>query len=430
MDVRDKEYLLRMERSRATLTPLRLLSHPQIVDGLRIILIGASLETTRRLCTWVYYKFQGIFYQTVRIDNQPMIDWLDCWLLSKDSWKDCHDVTASKNAGDDSLIFSASAGIDRWINYKGKWLKFVRDQREINSYNGPSTKESLTVSLFGFTWEPVKHVIREARELYKTKHMYSTQVLLGDQYGNWNQLTTKSHRPWHSFFLPGHTKDFLLNDAKEFMSSEEWFANRGIPFRRGYLLYGIPGTGKSTTVHALASELNLPIYILMLSLNLDDSSLADMMRYLPSHCVLLLEDIDVAFKSRVDNGNDRKENESSVTLSGLLNAIDGLAAPEGRLLFATTNHVEKLDPALIRPGRIDVKVEFKAIEYTEARALFINFHSNTEILADEFAATVSKYVVTPSQLQAYLLFHKSNPAGAVKNLQKWIEEENVQIKST
>ncbi|TIB74556.1 hypothetical protein E3Q24_00517 [Wallemia mellicola] len=331
-----------------------------------------------------------------------MIDWLDCWLLSKDSWKDCHDVTASKNAGDDSLIFSASAGIDRWINYKGKWLKFVRDQREINSYNGPSTKESLTVSLFGFTWEPVKHVIREARELYKTKHMYSTQVLLGDQYGK------------------------LI----EFMSSEEWFANRGIPFRRGYLLYGIPGTGKSTTVHALASELNLPIYILMLSLNLDDSSLADMMRYLPSHCVLLLEDIDVAFKSRVDNGNDRKENESSVTLSGLLNAIDGLAAPEGRLLFATTNHVEKLDPALIRPGRIDVKVEFKAIEYTEARALFINFHSNTEKLADEFAATVSKYVVTPSQLQAYLLFHKSNPAGAVKNLQKWIEEENVQIKST
>lgn len=87
----------------------------------------------------------------------------------------------------------------------------------------------------------------------------------------------------------------------------------------------------------------------MLSLNLDDSSLADMMRYLPSHCVLLLEDIDAAFKSRVDNSSERKDNESSITLSGLLNAIDGLAAPEGRLLFATTNHVQKLDPALIRP---------------------------------------------------------------------------------
>lgn len=136
---------------------------------------------------------------------------------------------------------------------------------------------------------------------------------------------------------------------KEFLNSEQWFAHRGIPFRRGYLLYGIPGTGKSTTVHALASELNLPIYILMLSLNLDDSSLADMMRYLPSHCVLLLEDIDAAFKSRVDNSSERKDNESSITLSGLLNAIDGLAAPEGRLLFATTNHVQKLDPALIRP---------------------------------------------------------------------------------
>lgn len=77
-----------------------------------------------------------------------------------------------------------------------------------------------------------------------------------------------------------------------------------------------------------------------------------------------------------------------------------------------------------------MKIEFKAIEYTEARDLFINFHSNTGNLADEFAATVSKYVVTPSQLQAYLLFHKSNPSGAVKNLQNWLEEENVQLKST
>ena len=102
-------------------------------------------------------------------------------------------------------------------------------------------------------------------------------------------------------------------------------------------------------MHALASELNLPIYILLLSLNLDDSGLADMMRFLPSKCVLLIEDIDVAFKSRSENSNDQNGSESSVTLSGLLNAIDGLAAPEGRLLFATTNHVEHLDPALIRP---------------------------------------------------------------------------------
>lgn len=176
---------------------------------------------------------------------------------------------------------------------------------------------------------------------------------MADRYsGNWNKLTTKSHRPWNSFFLPGDTKEYLLNDARDFLNSEDWFAHRGIPFRRGYLLYGIPGTGKSTSVHALASELNLPIYILLLSLNLDDSGLADMMRYLPSKCVLLIEDIDVAFKSRSDNSSDRNESESTVTLSGLLNAIDGLAAPEGRLLFATTNHAEHLDPALIRPVRL------------------------------------------------------------------------------
>ncbi|TIA89112.1 hypothetical protein E3P99_02216 [Wallemia hederae] len=416
----------------ATSSTLRLLQHPQIIDGLRIILIGASLETTRRLCSWIYYKLQGIFYKTVRIDSAPILDWMDCWLATQKSWKEAHDVTAVATQGDkDTVEFSASSGVDRWIYHNNKWLRFVRDKRDISAaFNGPTLKEeSLTVSLLGFSAEPVKRVIREAKELYKSKNMYSTEVYLGDQYGNWNKLTTKSHRPWNSFFLPGDTKQYLLNDARDFLNSEDWFAHRGIPFRRGYLLYGIPGTGKSTSVHALASELNLPIYILLLSLNLDDSGLADMMRFLPSKCVLLIEDIDVAFKSRSENGNDQNGSESSVTLSGLLNAIDGLAAPEGRLLFATTNHVEHLDPALIRPGRIDVRIEFKAIEYSQARDLFSNFHPGATTLAEEFADVASKYKVTPSQLQAYLLLQKESPESAVKNMSSWLTDEKVSLKA-
>lgn len=162
-------------------------------------------------------------------------------------------------------------------------------------------------------------------------------------------MTSKSKRPWKSITLAEGVKDFLLKDVKEFFANEDWFKDRGLPFRRGILLYGIPGTGKTSTVHAIASELELPVYILLLSLkDMDDSKLADMMSGLPKRCILLLEDIDCAFKSRTAEKKD-DNNTSTITLSGLLNSIDGLFAPEGRLLFATTNHIEHLDPALIRP---------------------------------------------------------------------------------
>ena len=162
-------------------------------------------------------------------------------------------------------------------------------------------------------------------------------------------MTSKSKRPWKSITLAEGVKDFLLKDVKEFFAKEGWFKDRGLPFRRGILLYGIPGTGKTSTVHGIASELGMPVYILLLSLkDMDDSKLADMMSGLPKRCILLLEDIDCAFKSRTAEKKD-DNNTSTITLSGLLNSIDGLFAPEGRLLFATTNHIEHLDPALIRP---------------------------------------------------------------------------------
>ena len=95
-------------------------------------------------------------------------------------------MTAIATQGDkDTVEFNASSGVDRWILHNKKWLRFVRDKRDINAaFNGPTLKEeSLTVSLLGFSAEPVKRVIREAKELYKSKNMYSTQVYLGDGYG-------------------------------------------------------------------------------------------------------------------------------------------------------------------------------------------------------------------------------------------------------
>lgn len=128
-------------------------------------------------------------------------------------------------------------------------------------------------------------------------------------------------------------------------SSETWYAERGIPFRRGYLLHGIPGGGKTSLVIAVASELSLPIYSLSLSSSLlSDEVLVRLLQEI-SHtkCVLLLEDIDVlgtlCLKRRDEDENSagKMKEEKKLTLSGLLNTLDGTLASNGRLLFMTAS---------------------------------------------------------------------------------------------
>ncbi|KZP04527.1 P-loop containing nucleoside triphosphate hydrolase protein [Athelia psychrophila] len=205
----------------------------------------------------------------------------------------------------------------------------------------------------------------------------------------------------------------LLNDTKDFLKSEKWYADRGIPFQRGYLLHGVPGSGKSSLIHAIAGEFMLDIYTLSLSSSwISDGTLTTLMSRVPARCIVLLGDLDAAFTQSVtrdsdstdtpggDKNKDRHEegmdpmappsssrsrrnrevnlsDVNTLSLSGLLNALDGVTTSEGRILFATTNH-ERLDPALSRPGRMDLWVEFRNASKWQAEALFRNFFPSTE----------------------------------------------------
>lgn len=145
----------------------------------------------------------------------------------------------------------------------------------------------------------------------------------------------------------------------------QWYADRGIPFRRGYLLHGVPGSGKSSLIHSIAGELMLDIYVVSLSSSwISDSTLTTLMGRVPARCIVLLEDLDAAFtrstsrdeestgspesksntttttettdshSRRLRHKNDQMSDVNTLSLSGLLNALDGVAASEGRLLFA------------------------------------------------------------------------------------------------
>jgi chaperone BCS1 len=162
--------------------------------------------------------------------------------------------------------------------------------------------------------------------------------------------------------MKNELKSDILKDVDEFLDQgmQGWYQERGIPHKQGYLLFGPPGTGKSSFSLSLAGKHEWDIYTLQLSNN-SDSTLLNLFSELPAHCIVLLEDVYTAGAKRRDSFDADQENDlkSAVTLSGLLNVIDGVSSQEGRIFIMTTNHIEHLDEALIRPGRSDKKIHFK-----------------------------------------------------------------------
>ncbi|MEN8197032.1 MAG: AAA family ATPase, partial [Pseudomonadota bacterium] len=224
--------------------------------------------------------------------------------------------------------------------------------------------------------------------------------------GYWQLSCRKRPRPMGSVILPREQADRLIADAQWFFEAGDWYAERGIPYRRGFLFSGPPGTGKSSVVLALASHLGKPVYALNLASVSQDSVLMEAFAEVPQDAILLVEDIDAIriAKSRT-GGQDKKDTSQGggfTTLSGLLNAIDGVAAPEGRLLVMTSNHPEHLDPALIRPGRIDLHEWFDLLGPDEIRRMFLRFHPGREADAVRFAQSIGR-PISPAELQCILL---------------------------
>lgn len=216
-----------------------------------------------------------------------------------------------------------------------------------------------------------------------------------------------------SVVLAPGVKEDLVADLRGFLASQQWYADRGVPYRRGYLLYGPPGSGKTSVIQALAGELDYSICILNLAeLTLTDDRLNHLLNNVPPRSFVLLEDVDAAF------AESRKKAEgfgSGITFSGLLNALDGVASAERRIVFMTTNHPERLDPALIRPGRVDFKTLLDNATPRQARQMFAQFYGD-EALADEFVALVARrgLPVSTAQLQGLFIFHKDDPHGAMR----------------
>ena len=292
------------------------------------------------------------------------------------------------------------------FKHKGRWITLTHEISDQQAGQSRQLREHYEIRILGRDQAPLVDIVEEAKNITLDKDVLP--IYVWDGY--WRVVSHKSLRPLDSVVMPEPEKKRIVGDAEWFLSAAAWYADRGVPYRRGYLFSGLPGTGKTSFVMALASHLKKPICVLNLAAIDGDDQLQSAFWGARSDAILLIEDIDAAQADRKVNGNnttiipgDASSEHKHVSLSGLLNVIDGVAAPDGRILIMTTNHPDRLDAALVRPGRVDLRLELGAMDDMQASAMFKRFFPEC------MGEPTFREGMTPAELQSLFLKHADDP---------------------
>jgi mitochondrial chaperone BCS1 len=271
------------------------------------------------------------------------------------------------------------------ISYQGAWFIVYRHDFKVTDVQTTQLLSIFTLrpwQLQMFNW------LNDLEQSYSQKAPLTIRL-----YGASSAIVrTQTKRQRDTLALDPLIETELFSDLDRFLANRELYTKRGIPWRRGYLFYGPPGTGKTSLVQVIASHYNRQLVSLTLT-DMDDSALLRAWSEISANCVIALEDVDSVFEGRKSLGK--------LSFSALLNSLDGVGAVEGSITILTTNHRDRLDPALIRPGRCDREFELGYLTPASCARMFDRFFDNPE-LAQQVAVQLGDYQVAPAVWQSYL----------------------------
>jgi hypothetical protein len=248
------------------------------------------------------------------------------------------------------------------------------------------------------------------QELGQSQSKRKAAVHLLSSWGDWSRRDDLPIRQLDSVALAEGQMERLRDDLERFIAEEGDYARRGIPYHRGYVLYGPPGTGKTSIVRALAAHFQLDLYYAPLGDLEKDTSLIQLVNQVRSGSILLLEDIDVYHATR-----ERDDAVKGASMAGLLNALDGVATPHGLITILTTNDIDVIDDALLRPGRIDVKEHIGLPDRNQIARLFNNWY---EVELDQADIDKITFTDTTAAVTEVLKTHLNDSVAALAVLQQ------------
>jgi len=241
------------------------------------------------------------------------------------------------------------------------------------------------------------------------------------KYQYWMKDVTVLSRSIESVVLKDEVKTTVTNDMDDFLdeSTLEFYLDHGIPYKRSYLFYGAPGSGKTSLIQALAGKYQRNVCYLQPSHpDMTDDSLKEAIKRCPRRSIVVFEDIDALFDDKRE-GNHK----SHLTFSGLLNALDGVGPPLAQIFILTTNHRERLDPALIRNGRVDLHVQFTPATTQQMGSIFLAYYPGEKALATEFSTKLQgllgdEHVSMAAMQHFFISNRKSTVEEAVGNVEQ------------
>lgn len=254
----------------------------------------------------------------------------------------------------------------------------------------------------------------------KNKSGKHIKIFISNPDGYFESIGKRYKRSLDTIYLPSKQKNAIVDDITKFLKDEtrQRYMKLGINYKKTYLFEGVPGSGKSSFIMALASHFNYNLAIISFHPKMTDNDLMRIIRSIDSNnediqSFIVFEDMDCIFKERKSND----ENKNLITFSGLLNVLDGITTPDNQICFITTNYKQNLDSALIRPGRVDYIMKFDYAIKEQIIEIF-NVYTNTKDKATEFYSELCKYniKISTSLLQQYLLTYLDDAKGAIANL--------------
>jgi chaperone BCS1 len=365
--------------------------------GLLLMIFGSVGVFLRSLPTflWSWLVRQCTLTMTVK-DDDAAFAWVKEWFLEQSFSKRLRQVDLDTTLrGTDMALIPAPGRHLFW--HAGRPFLVWLYRSEDTKGSRQRRMESLAFQTIGRNQLFLRRFADEVVACHRRKIRVTSCLYVYEDY--WNQVEAYSPRLLDSVILKPGEKEHLMRDLEEFRATRSRYRRLGVPYHRGYLLYGPPGTGKTSLVSAVAANFGMSIYVVNLT-EFTDRTLKSAMNEVPENSVILFEDIDcmragnrraeAPAEGKKESAKEAAEVHSGpptagVTLSGLLNVLDGFHAPENVIYVMTTNKVETLDPALLRPGRIDYRLYMGEAAESQRMELYRRFFPDAiEAQAREF----------------------------------------------
>lgn len=347
-------------------------------------------------------------------------------------------ISFSLNQVDNIFVFTYK-GIP--FEFRALECKNFRDRKIVEKHNDVKMYSEYEISFEQQYQEEFETCIKTCITYYDTHYhgdkddMQKISIYLTSTEGGYLEyLGKRQKRDMDSLYLPKKQKADIIADMEKFLApaTRSRYMKLGINHKRVYLLEGIPGSGKTSLITALASKFNFNIALISFVPKMTDVDLLRLLRSLndtyednsssdneskKKQTIMVFEDIDCIFKER----KSHDESKNNITFSGILNALDGITSNENLICFITTNYKRHLDSALLRPGRIDYIMQFDYSTKEQIQDIFCDFTSCDDIgkILEFYKACATMQIkISTALLQQYLMQYMDQPDEAISNVEQ------------